>query len=706
MKFQSNDVSLKVGSFTINFFNHSIVDEANNTDLMQPKFIEVLYYLAQRYPNLVTREELIDNIWQGNRYVGEKALTNAVWNIRQKLHQDEKEYIQTVRKSGYRLLQEPSFFTPESSRNGKQSFWPVNVDIKNLTWAGIFLAVISAIYFYFSFTLSKEPFFTITSISASSGRKVFPSISPDGQKLVYYWKQFNKDPNLYLKDLSQPDLPPTQLTFDSKRESRPVWNKSGDKIYFAQKTWNRDQCNIVELDLKTKSQKILTTCKPNVNAAISISNKGNILAVNSFDPVNTSPGIYFIDIESDTPKPYRFSCAKKCDYSDRDAIFSPDDNKLAITRRSQQFEEDIFLVDIATGETKRLTYGQRDIHGMAWHPRTNKLIYSAEFADKRQGFVIDMDSYNITNLNISGFSFPSLNINSTDVYFHNWQNQKYIATLDLSDNNVSAPFPLIQSEFSYYSPTFNSKNSKIAYLSNKSGSKEIWIADKDGTQNFQLTNLKKNIFYPQWSHDGERLAFLIRETASDKSSLHIINVKTKVISKIKADMFTAFGMPTWMQNDTALLVEAIGLKENAFYAIDINGESHKKLIKSNGGYAVHTKDNEIWFSSDAKDVSYYDLDSPELGVIRAIPKNTLTSEFSWLKDHNGIYFQQRFIDHIRINYFDLTKQETFTKIKIPLRTIENHLPFAIIPEHPTLLMTQSMFSDVGIEKLRHSLLND
>ena len=83
---------------------------------IQQKPMEVLAYLAQQYPALVSRQELIDFVWAGNSYVGEKALTNAIWQLRTVLQQlAESELISTVRKKGYRLAEEPIYPAAQST---------------------------------------------------------------------------------------------------------------------------------------------------------------------------------------------------------------------------------------------------------------------------------------------------------------------------------------------------------------------------------------------------------------------------------------------------------------------------------------------------------------------------------------------------------------------------------------------------------------
>ena len=81
---------------------------------LQPKFIEVLVYLAEQYPRIVPRQELIENVWKGNHYVGEKALTNAIWHLRKSLESSGQDpYIETIRKTGYRLLVKPEAIATE-----------------------------------------------------------------------------------------------------------------------------------------------------------------------------------------------------------------------------------------------------------------------------------------------------------------------------------------------------------------------------------------------------------------------------------------------------------------------------------------------------------------------------------------------------------------------------------------------------------------
>jgi DNA-binding winged helix-turn-helix (wHTH) protein len=109
MKF---DQAFIIGKCKVIPIEYAIKFDGLSKQSLQPKFIELLCYLAKHFPRVIPRDELIENVWAGNSYVGEKALTNAIWHLRQSLKGVNKEgdAIETIRKVGYRLLVAPPVY--------------------------------------------------------------------------------------------------------------------------------------------------------------------------------------------------------------------------------------------------------------------------------------------------------------------------------------------------------------------------------------------------------------------------------------------------------------------------------------------------------------------------------------------------------------------------------------------------------------------
>jgi TolB-like protein/DNA-binding winged helix-turn-helix (wHTH) protein len=74
---------------------------------LEPKVMEVLCVLARNQGEVVSRNDLIEDVWAGT-YVTDEVLSRAISVLRGQLGDDRKnpEYIATIPKAGYRLIKE------------------------------------------------------------------------------------------------------------------------------------------------------------------------------------------------------------------------------------------------------------------------------------------------------------------------------------------------------------------------------------------------------------------------------------------------------------------------------------------------------------------------------------------------------------------------------------------------------------------------
>jgi DNA-binding winged helix-turn-helix (wHTH) protein len=72
---------------------------------LTPKLLDLLFYLVERPATLVTKEELLDNVWPGAN-VTENALAQAISELREALDDSATSptYIRTVARRGYRFI--------------------------------------------------------------------------------------------------------------------------------------------------------------------------------------------------------------------------------------------------------------------------------------------------------------------------------------------------------------------------------------------------------------------------------------------------------------------------------------------------------------------------------------------------------------------------------------------------------------------------
>lgn len=132
---QSN---IAVGKLLLCQDNHCLIIDGKPQHLRN-KLYRLMKYLAERQNRLVNRNELIENIWDGNFYIGEKGLTHAICILRTilKASPDCGVTIETVPKTGYHLrVRDHSRQAKEKKQNPVESidtsvpdWWPKNATV-------------------------------------------------------------------------------------------------------------------------------------------------------------------------------------------------------------------------------------------------------------------------------------------------------------------------------------------------------------------------------------------------------------------------------------------------------------------------------------------------------------------------------------------------------------------------------------------------
>ncbi len=90
--------------WTLDLDNHQLFQLDDSVNI-RPKAFKLLAFLALNARRLVTREEVIDYVWQG-RCVCDESLTTCIKEVRKILKDNEREkkYIVTRHGLGYQFL--------------------------------------------------------------------------------------------------------------------------------------------------------------------------------------------------------------------------------------------------------------------------------------------------------------------------------------------------------------------------------------------------------------------------------------------------------------------------------------------------------------------------------------------------------------------------------------------------------------------------
>ena len=132
----SNQTILRFGVFELDYSGNRLLKNGRTVKL-QPQPFKLLFLLACRSGQLVTRDDIRAALWTGDTYVDfDQGVNFTIKQVREALDDDADRplYIQTVPKRGYRFVAPVDSVPPQEDA----VFWPgTDPSLHKALWANI-----------------------------------------------------------------------------------------------------------------------------------------------------------------------------------------------------------------------------------------------------------------------------------------------------------------------------------------------------------------------------------------------------------------------------------------------------------------------------------------------------------------------------------------------------------------------------------------
>ena len=493
--------------------------------------IQVLSMLAANPGQLVTREELQQKLWPGASYGDpEHGLNAAVNKLRETLGDSATEptYIETVPGRGYRfiaqvesgLLQPPPKRDEEEKATSEDATRPPTLWTRFPAWARLgilagFVCAATAIS-YFAWKGSREEQLELRPVplNALPGNAFASSFSPDGEQIVFGWDQnrphrVRETPQAFVQIIGTSQ--PMQLTHNSGNGwPFPAWSPDGKQMAF--RKWVNGEVEIVTMPALGGPETVmdrahLLGAQPGV--PMSYSPDGKDLAFEDFAPGTVQPAIYLLHLED--AKRTQVTSPPQGTQGDGQPRFSPDGKQIAFVRTLSGGVSQLTIVTVATREVRPVLTEFSIIWGIAWDETGRDLTY----ASNKSGI------YRLWRVSATGGTSrlidagddavaPIISGRAHRLAYTRARYDDNIWMMQLSEQSgmEGTRRPLISSTRLEYQPQFSPDDSKIAFISDRSGAPEVWVASRDGNDEVQLTHMaNSSTGTPIWSPDGKHIAF-------------------------------------------------------------------------------------------------------------------------------------------------------------------------------------------------------
>jgi Tol biopolymer transport system component/DNA-binding winged helix-turn-helix (wHTH) protein len=620
---------------------------------LTPKEFEVLLMLVKHAGKVVEKDDLLDQIW-ADTFVEEATLTRNVSWLRKKLGADG-EIIETVPKFGYRFLPEvrlvqnaePILYEEQSIqkivveqtisiREEPPLQFPAKPKSKFiwLTAAVLLLSFGAVAFWFWQAKQSQKATFlqNVVPFSGLPGRENMPAFSPDGKQLAFVWDGDKGNLDVYVKLIGTGE--PLRLTNNEANDLFPAFSPDGKQIAFLRSTPNSGEVYLIPA-LGGAERKI---CQVNsVWTSLSFSLDGKSLALIDSDKNDENWGIFLVNIETGEKKrltvPPEFSV-------DSDPRFSSDGKQIAFLRVFGQTYE-VFTVPATGGEPNQLTNDKSAVSGLTWDAKGENLI----FASRRNG-----NQSNLWKISANGGEpemlvtggknvvNPAISTDGKTIAFVEELRDTNIWQINISDQGNSET-KLISSSRADHSPAFSPDGSKIVFASDRTSHYEIWVADADGKNQRQLTFLQQSAGSPRFSPDGKFIVFDSQE--GQRSDVFVIPTEGGQARNLTASE-TREVLPSWSADGRFV-----------YFTANKNGSNQLWKIPAEGGESVQITKNgafESFASPDGK-LIYFTKSRSEFGVWQITPEGTDEKPVNgleeaafwryWTVNSEGVYFVPR-----------------------------------------------------------------
>ena len=684
----------QIGALRFDSLAHTVADGSRETPI-PPKVMAVLAVLAENHGRLVTRRELIDTVWDGNEYVGENALNNAIWRVRQILGEvgEDGEPIKTVPKTGYQLVPEPTFLetdvaNPAGEGRTSRPGWL----LPTVTLA---VAVVGVIVVWVLGPPLQTGIGSAELVTQLPGRELYAAPSPDGTRFAFMHVSPAGEQHIYLQSLHDEGAEPERLTSGDASHYSPSWAPDGRHLAYLRVGGGDADCEVVVRDTLMGVERVADECVDQSQRTLSWSPDGCWLVYRK-DDAESGAGLYLTAMSADfLPNEEligrRISCVD-CPLNDREVSWSPDSSMLAVTRTQNRVSEDVYLFDIERWQYRRLTDGEPSIEGHTWIRDGSHLLYvSDKHSLDRRIWAVDIATGNKRQLGHQGAGFPVYTPDYDAIMFYRRRANSYVASvpLDNDDSAQSFPSPIIQTSGAERSPEYSAASKRLAYYSNISGHNEIWTADVDGASRRQITQLETSAIDPSWSPDGMKLSFLAKDASTGSLVIHLYDFATGRIEPL-ATGFGDLGFPTWAADGQSLIVPVWQGKAVDLWRVAIDGSQLTRITTAGVKFGRESPDGLHIYFNKADRRGLFRM--PVAGGTESLVINDIVSSGfgNWVfSGPDTILYARRMSGRSEVVRYHLATGDREVMLRHPGRTI-HRLGMISYAEEPGLLFFTHM----------------
>ena len=642
---------------------------------LQAQPFRLLVLLLRNAGEVVTREEICEELWPDNTFVDfEHGLAAAVNKVREAIGDsaENPRYIETLPKRGYRFIAkikpEPPEVLPVIPKNESSEIAAAVSGVNSrdyrgwpLWLLGVAVAMVAAIL---TFSISwhsresHESSLIAVPFTSYPGVETAPSFSPDGSRIAFAWDKHEAGPSsgprfdLYVKAVGSETV--LRLTDHPSTWINSAWSPDGTEIAFHRLAPDDNGIYLVPA-LGGPERKLATTHTPyEVVAPISWSPDGKWLAYT--DTENGRPGDRIFLLNMDNLEVREFPHDPSCNH-EGNAAFSHSGRELAFPCVHSTTSFEFFVANLAGTSKRPVTTIREFASAPVWSGDDTGLIISKGTPSGTELDEIKVADGSMRKVPLSAGEWPAISHDGRKLAFSLPANHINIWRKDLQHPQAAA-VQLYPSTLQQNNARYSPDGKHVLFGSTRSGVWAVWLADTDGSNLVQVSR-ELPAGFGRWSPDSRKVAFEVHEP-DGLVSVYTADISDRVPHTLRTNL-KQINWPSWSSDGKWIYFRGYEGVGHQLYRCPAEGGDAMLLDSAEDPIApVESADGKLlYFPERNLNASLMML---ELGQPGAKPKPVpgmpkIASVTLWEVTPNGIYFVEQDSPKT-VSFYDFTTRRT------------------------------------------------